>query len=137
MTRSMIELKGLELPVDLGTYGAGDVVPDAHYLDLVLDIDPALVLIETDAMDEVFDYDPLVARILEIAGEGHYETQEYLISRIASLCARTAAVTAIDIAVYKGPVTACGGTLGMRLVIPREELAEQRGGSLAARMASG
>ncbi|NBC88368.1 MAG: dihydroneopterin aldolase [Alphaproteobacteria bacterium] len=136
MTRSMIELKGLELPLDLGTYGENDLVPDAHYLDLTLEIDPALVLIETDAMDRVFDYDPLIARILEIAGEGHYETQEYCISRIASLCARTPAVAAIDIALYKGPVTATGGTLGMRLVIPREKLAEQRG-SLAGRRASG
>lgn len=135
MTRSTIELKGLELPVDLGTYGEGDLVPDAHYLDLTLDIDPSLVLIETDAMDEVFDYDPLIARILEIAREGHYETQEYLISRIASLCARSGSVVAIDIAIYKGPVTASGGTLGVRLVIPPEELAEQRS-PLAGRMAS-
>jgi hypothetical protein len=37
MTRlARIELRDLHLPVSIGTYGPGDVVPDAHVLDLTL-----------------------------------------------------------------------------------------------------
>jgi dihydroneopterin aldolase len=126
MARSTIELRNLELPVSLGTYGPDEVVPDAHLLDLVLEIDSGLVLIDDDRMDRVFDYDPLVARILAMAGERHYETQEYLASRIASECAGIAAIVAVDIAISKTPVTSSSGRLGVRLVIPREEFEADR-----------
>ncbi|MEQ8410290.1 MAG: dihydroneopterin aldolase [Erythrobacter sp.] len=126
MTRATIDLKGLELPVALGTYGPGDVVPDAHLLDGVLEIDPELLLVDEDRIDRVFDYDPLIERILAVAGERHYETQEYLLSRIASLCAGIEAITAIDLSIYKTPVTSAGGRLGVRLVIPREEFGARR-----------
>jgi dihydroneopterin aldolase len=126
MARSTIELRNLELPVSLGTYGPDEVVPDAHLLDLVLEIDSGLVLIDDDRMDRVFDYDPLVARILAMAGERHYETQEYLASRIASACAGIAAIVAVDITISKTPVTSSSGRLGVRLVIPREEFEADR-----------
>ena len=117
-----IELTGLVLPLDLGTYGEGDVVPDAHYLDLTLGLDPALVLVECDAMDAVFDYDPLIRRIEAIARDGHYETQEYLLTRIARACARYPQITRFDARAYKGPVLAGSGRLGVRLQLDRAEL---------------
>ena len=81
-----VELRDLQLNTDIGTYGPNDVVPDAHTLDLTLWIAPALVLIEQDGMDQVFDYDPLMADIDRLAADGHYETQERLITRIVHAC---------------------------------------------------
>ena len=78
---STIELTDLKLNTDIGTYGAGDVVPSAHLLDLTLSIDPALVLIETDGMAHIFDYDPLIDEIDRLARDGYHETQERLITR--------------------------------------------------------
>ncbi|MFZ4583122.1 MAG: ligand-binding sensor domain-containing protein, partial [Paludibacter sp.] len=44
-------------------------------------IDEKLVLITKDLMENVFDYDPLVIEINRLAGDGHYETQERLMTR--------------------------------------------------------
>jgi hypothetical protein len=44
MTRvAKIELCDLHIGAAIGTYGPGDVVPDAHILDLTLTIAPDLV----------------------------------------------------------------------------------------------
>ena len=58
--RSTIELKQLAISPFLWTYGSGDVVPDCHLLDLTLTIDPTLVMINSDDMSKVFDYNLLV-----------------------------------------------------------------------------
>ena len=87
--QSTIELTNLEIPADIGSYGREDVKPEAHLLDLTLTIDPALVLIDADGMDRVFDYDPLIAEILRLAQDGPYETQERLMTRIVHACAGT------------------------------------------------
>ena len=78
--RCMVELKDLEIRADIGTYGPLDTVPDRHVLDLTLWIQPALVLIPEDGMSHVFDYDPLVVAIDRLAADGHYETQERLLT---------------------------------------------------------
>lgn len=117
-----VELRDLVLPLDLGTYGPGDVVPEAHYLDMTLSIDPSLVLVDRDAMDAIFDYDPLIAEIEAIARDGHYETQEWLMTRIAGACAQYAVIQGVDLMVYKGPVLAGSGKLGVRLSLDRSEL---------------
>jgi dihydroneopterin aldolase len=84
--QAWVELLNLELETDIGTFGPDDIRPDAHLLDLILKIDSALVLINEDGMSHVFDYDPLVAEIEELAADGHYETQERLMTRIAHPC---------------------------------------------------
>jgi dihydroneopterin aldolase len=124
--RSTIELSGLELPVSLGTYGPGDVVPETHLLDCVLEIEPSLVLIDTDTMARVFDYDPLVARIEKLAREHHYETQEHLITRIMMVCAHIDEIKAVELMIYKAPVFRSSGQLGVRLAMSREELDDLR-----------
>jgi len=43
-----VDLNGLHLVTDIGTYGPDDVVPDVHVLDLSLRIDPAQVLVPSD-----------------------------------------------------------------------------------------
>ena len=86
-SQARIELRDLVLPAMIGTYGPDDVVPDAHVLDLDLVIAPGLVLVNADAMTAVFDYDPLIARIAEIARSQPFETQEYLMTLITRACA--------------------------------------------------
>lgn len=124
--RSTVELRQLALDIRLGTYGPEDVVPDRHLLDLTLSIDPSLVLIQQDSMSEVFDYDPLVADIVRLASDGHHETQERLITRIAQACAACPQIEAVDITLSKAPVHAGSGSLGVRLVVEGDALAELR-----------
>ncbi|MEM6890671.1 MAG: dihydroneopterin aldolase [Pseudomonadota bacterium] len=124
--KSTIELKDLELKPSLGTYGSGDVVPDVHLLDLKLIIDPKLVLIDTDGMDRVFDYDPLIAEINRLANDGHYHTQERLMTRIVAACAAYEAIEAVELCLSKRPVFRDSGELGVRLYVETEGLAEVR-----------
>lgn len=124
--KSTIELRQLELQPSLGTYGPDDVVPDVHLLDLTLTIDPTLVLIDADGMDRVFDYDPLITEIDRIARDGHYHTQERLMTRIVTACAGHDAIEAVELCLSKRPVLRKSGALGVRLWVPADELAAIR-----------
>ncbi len=123
---SAVELRDLKLPTQIGTYGPTDVVPDAHLLDLTLSISTDLVLIKTDGMHHVFDYDPLVAEINRLAQDGHYETQERLITRIAAACAMFTQIITAEIMLKKTPVLGNSGTLGVRVFLDAEALAALR-----------
>jgi dihydroneopterin aldolase len=123
---SNVELTELELDCEIGTYFSNDIVPSAHILDLKLSIHPELVLIKTDGMINVFDYDPLIAEIVRLARDGHYETQERLLTRIVTACADQPQVTAVEVYLRKSPVTRKGGTLGIRLKVDAEHLAHLR-----------
>lgn len=117
MSQSCIELKDLKLQTQIGTYGPKDVIPKEHLLDLTLWIDPKLVLITEDVMENVFDYDPLVIEIDRLAGDGHYETQEKLMTRIVQTCAKYSEINSLEINLRKLPVRAESGSLGVRLAI--------------------
>ncbi|MCH2108544.1 MAG: dihydroneopterin aldolase [Polyangiaceae bacterium] len=123
---STIELRGLELPLDLGTYGPGDLVPEAHLLDLTLTIDSSLVLVNSDAMAEVFDYDPLIAEIDRLARDGHYETQEFFMTRVVKACAQYREIEGLEITVSKRPVLGTSGNLGVHLRLDSDALAKAR-----------
>ncbi len=114
-TLAFIELRDLELTTQIGTYGPHDTKPDVHWLDLTLGIDPDKVLIATDAMAHVFDYDPLMVEIDRIAGDGHYETQERLMTKIVDACLVYSEIKTIDICLRKAPVRNGSGVLGVRL----------------------
>jgi dihydroneopterin aldolase len=130
MTRiATVELRDLHLNTKIGTYGPNDVVPDAHILDLTLTIAPDLVQVDADEMARVFDYDPLIIQINQIAGNKKYETQEYLMTLIAKACADFDQILAIDIALRKQPVLAGTGSLGVRLSLGTEEMNALRGRS--------
>lgn len=124
--KSTIELKQLALTLSLGTYGPDDVVPDLHLLDLTLVIDPNLVLIDADEMSHVFDYDPLVLEIDRLAKDGHYNTQEWLMSRIVKACAFYEEIQAVELRLSKKPVLRNSGELGVRLSVDSEELQQLR-----------
>jgi len=117
MSLASIELRDLKLQTAIGTYGPGAIIPKQHLLDLTLWIDAGLVLISEDVMAKVFDYDPLVIEIDRLAGDGHYETQERLITRIVEACAKYPEIKAMDIGLRKLPVRAGSGSLGVRLSV--------------------
>ena len=117
MSLASIELRDLKLQTAIGTYGPGAIIPKQHLLDLTLWIDARLVLISEDVMANVFDYDPLVIEIARLAGDGHYETQERLITRIVEACAKYPEIKAMDISLRKLPVRAGSGSLGVRLSV--------------------
>ena len=117
MSTASIELRNLKLQTQIGTYGPGATIPKEHLLDLTLLIDTKLVLIKQDAMENVFDYDPLVIEIDRLAGDGHYETQEKLITRIIQACTKYSEIKSVEISLRKLPVRAGSGSLGVRLII--------------------
>lgn len=126
MPQATIELKGLILPASIGTYGPSDTVPDAHVLNMTLSIDPNLVLVASDGMSNVFDYDPLIDTIYLVSRDCHYDTQEWLISRIAGACAAYTEITSIEVGLHKSPVRDGSGALGVRLKLNAKELADLR-----------
>jgi dihydroneopterin aldolase len=114
---AVVELRDLQLKTDIGTYGPDDTRPDVHLLDLTLAISVNQVVISQDGMAHVFDYDPLIAEIDRLAADGHYETQERLITRIAIACAAYPAIQWIEICLKKSPVRSGSGSLGVRLTL--------------------
>lgn len=122
MTTSCIELKDLWLETQIGTYSAEEAIPRQHFLDLTLWIDPQLVLITKDAMEYVFDYDPLVLEIDRLANDGPYETQERLMTRIVEACAKHSEIQSIEISLRKLPIRNESGSLGVRLIVDQSSL---------------
>ena len=101
-------------------------MPDAHVLDLTLAIAPDLVQIASDEMANVFDYDPLIAEIAEMARSRTFETQEYLMTLITQACAAYDAIEAVELCLRKSPVLEGTGSLGVRLILRAEDLAALR-----------
>ena len=128
--RANIELLNLVLNIQIGSYTKSDVVPDKHILDIVLSIDPELVLIDEDKMDRVFDYDPLIRAIQRMAAEMHYETQERFITRIVDMCAKEEEIMDVEIFLRKSPVCGSSGELGVRLKINELDLKALKSGEL-------
>lgn len=127
--RTTIELRDLPIQTRIGTYPPGIPAPTEHRLNLTLWIDPALLLIDWDGMERVFDYDPLVAELEWLAGDGSYETQERLITRMARACAAHQEVQALELALRKGPLREGSGSLGVRVFLDGAELQALRGGA--------
>ena len=123
---STIELKQLVIDCSLGDYGPKEVKPSAHILDLILTINPKLVFIDTDIMDRVFNYDPLIAEIDRLSKEQHYVTQEWLMTRIVYTCATYVAIHAVELFLSKRPVLHESGQLGVRLKINPKKLKKIR-----------
>lgn len=127
MTRmASIELRYLQIPSVIGTYGPDDVVPNSHILDLTLTIAPELVHVSADDMALIFDYDPLVSKIAQIARGQKFETQEYLVTLISYACASYEQIIAMEIYLRKRPVLDGTGSLGVRLVFEAEDMAALR-----------
>ena len=122
---AQIRLNDLTLPCTIGTYEADDIIPDAHVLDMVLYLDKSWVVIDADQMNHVFDYDPLISKILQIAATEKYETQEYLMSLIFQCCFVHAEVHAAELFLRKSPVRD-DGSLGVQVTLTRAEFEDMR-----------
>ncbi len=133
-TNACIELKDLKLRTQIGTYGPTAIIPKQHLLDLTLWIDSKLVLISKDVMGNVFDYDPLVIEINRLAGDGHYETQERLITKIVEACANYPEIISLEIGLRKLPVSAGSGSLGVRLSVDQNTLDNLRTSKLSSQI---
>ncbi|MEL6583155.1 MAG: dihydroneopterin aldolase [Pseudomonadota bacterium] len=123
---AQVELRDLIVATDIGTYGPDDVVPDAHVLDMTLRIDPGLVMIAEDGMAGVYDYDPLIRDIDRIARDGHYHTQERVMTRIVGACTAYPEIEAVTLTLSKAPVLAGSGKLGVTLEVDAESFAKLR-----------
>lgn len=121
-----IELKDLRLHTQIGTYAPGATIPDEHLLNLTLWISTQLILISEDLMTQVFDYDPLVLEIDRLAADGHYETQERLVTRIVEACARYSEINSLEISLRKTPVRESSGLLGVKLHLDESSLSTIR-----------
>ncbi len=126
MSSAVIELRDLQLKTDIGSYGPHDCRPHVHILDMTLGVAVHQVVIAQDGMAHVFDYDPLIMEIDRLAADGHYETQERLITRIAGACAAHPAIQNIEICLRKSPVRSGNGSLGVRLVLDQTATAALR-----------
>lgn len=113
--QAFIELRDLKLLTQIGTFAVASDAPKEHLLDLTIGIDAKLVLIDSDTMTLVFDYDPLVRDIDRLSRDGRYETQERLITRIVTACATYPEIISVDINLRKGPVLNASGSLGVRV----------------------
>jgi dihydroneopterin aldolase len=122
---AQIRLNDLTLPCTIGTYEADDIIPDAHVLDMVLYLDKSWVVIDADQMNRVFEYDPLIRKILQIAATEKYETQEYLMSLIFQCCFVHAEVHAAELFLRKSPVRD-DGSLGVQVTLTRAEFEDMR-----------
>lgn len=131
-TNACIELKDLKLQTQIGTYGPGAIIPKQHLLDLTLWIEEKLVLITKDLMENVFDYDPLVIEVNRLAGDGHYETQERLMTRIVQACSQYPEIQSLEINLRKSPVSAGSGSLGVRLKIDQTTLDDLRASKISS-----
>jgi len=125
-TNAFIELFDLQLPTEIGTYSPSDIQPDVNLLNLILEIDTKQVLVSSDEMKHVFDYDPLIKEIDRLAGLHKYETQEFLMTRIACACAAYSEIRTIGISLRKAPVRNGNGALGIRLSLDEATTNELR-----------
>ncbi len=122
---AQIRLNDLTLPCSIGTYEADDIIPDAHVLDMVLYLDKSWVVIDADQMNRVFDYAPLIRKILQSAATEKYEPQEYLMSLIFQCCFVHAEVHAAELFLRKSPVRD-DGSLGVQVTLTRAEFEDMR-----------
>jgi dihydroneopterin aldolase len=121
---AQIEFQNLHLPCVIGHYAPGTIAPNTHVLDLLLNVTRELLQVEADDMALVFDYDPLLAKINQIARAQHYTTQEYLLSRIVMACMAYPQILSVDARLRKAPVQ--GGSIGVRMALSAADVAALR-----------
>lgn len=121
---STLEFENIPLQTQIGTFGEGQEDPYVHTLDLMVVIDTSLVLIDEDDMQRVFDYDPLLEQIHQLAQERHYQTQEMLLTRILACCSAYAPVQGVEMCLKKSPKHQADGqaTIGVRILASGSEL---------------
>ena len=127
---STIELTGVPIKAQIGIFTVDEPDLYEHMLDLTLEISPRLVLIQSDGMAQVFDYDPLLEHIHRVSQDRHYETQEMLASRIVQSCAMFEEILGVEVCLNKFRSNGAGGTvcgtIGVRLSVTDQDLIRVR-----------
>ena len=72
------------------------------------------------------DFGAVSPNIDRLAADGHYETQERLITRIVHACATYPVIEALDIGLRKSPVRQGSGSLGVRVSVDAKTLSALR-----------
>ncbi|MEO1798588.1 MAG: hypothetical protein AAFR53_16525, partial [Pseudomonadota bacterium] len=75
---------------------------------------------------------PVTRKSFDLARDGHYDTQEWLMTRILSACAAFDAIEAVDLRLSKHPVLNESGALGVRLSLSRDDMDALRAETRAA-----
>jgi 7,8-dihydroneopterin aldolase/epimerase/oxygenase len=70
---------------------------------------------QSDAVDDVLDYDFIRMGVLEVAAEQHYNLQETLLDRIVALCLSKAQVRAVKVSTEKPDVYPDCDTVGIEV----------------------
>jgi dihydroneopterin aldolase len=117
-----VEIHNIRLDFQLGVSNTIDNAPYTHLLDLVINVSPQYVLINTDVMDQVFDYDPLLDAIRALTTGKRFETQEFIVTYIISICAAFDQIQALEIFLRKKAELLETTSLGVRVKIGRTEL---------------
>jgi len=70
---------------------------------------------QSDAVDDVLDYDSIRMGVLEVAAEQNYNLQETLLDRIVALCLSQAQVRAVKVSTEKPDVYPDCDTVGIEV----------------------
>ena len=125
--KTHIKLNNLELNVTIGENRCDSVYRHRHFLDLECEVEQRLVNIESDSMDLVFDYDPLVRSIKNISDGKTYNTQEKLVTLLLKSCAEYPEISAVRLFLSKSPTLNGSGALGIEAILDQSDLNYLRG----------
>jgi dihydroneopterin aldolase len=90
-----------------------------------------LALIDQDGMAHAFDYDPVMRTLDRLSRDGHFHTQERLMTRIVDACASHVERKKVEAELRKTPVLGSSGHPGVRLTVDEKSL-KKLGASKAA-----
>jgi dihydroneopterin aldolase len=116
---STVEIHNFRLDFQLGESDKIDNEPYTHLLDLVLTVSPQYILIDTDTMDQVSDYDPLLNAIRALTTGNRFETQEFVVTCIIAICAAFEKIQALEIFLRKKSELLETTSLGVRVSMNR------------------
>lgn len=120
--KTRIKLNNLALNVFIGEHHCDSVHRHRHFLDLECEIEQKLVTIQTDSMDLVFDYDPLIRSIKNISDGKTYNTQEKLVTLLIKACAEYPEISSVRLFLSKSPTLDGSGAIGIEAILDQSDL---------------
>ncbi|WP_297495073.1 dihydroneopterin aldolase [Acidocella sp.] len=117
-TEASILLRGFAVDANIGVHEFERAGPQRLSIDIELHLASA-TRPETDAIDQVLNYDFLRSKTLALLALRHYELQETLAHDIASFCLAEPQVAAVTINTRKPDVYPDCESVGYRLYVRR------------------
>ena len=106
-------VRGLVLPARIGVYAHEMGKAQTVRIDLDLEVDPAPI---PDELDAVVSYDDIIAGIRELLADGHIHLVETLAERIADQCLDDSRVSRARVRVEKPEAVAEADGVGAEVV---------------------